>query len=225
MIKPIFITSTGTNIGKTHLTKLIINRCKELNLYIDAIKPIISGYDNKNIYNTDTGIILKSLKKNNKDINKISPWRFKAPLSPDIAAKLSNQEIDFNDVKEFCKNRIKTLPNENGIFIIEGVGGTMVPINTKYTIIDLIKKIKIPIILVIGSYLGSISHTLNCLNNLSKYKIFIKSIVISESKENDVGIDITKNSLINHINSVPIYKLKRNCINKNEIIDKIINNL
>jgi len=225
MIKPIFITSTGTNIGKTHLTKLIIKRCKELNLYIDAIKPIISGYENKNIYSTDTGIILKSLNKKNKDINKISPWRFNAPLSPDIAAKLINQEIDLNDVKEFCIKRIKTLPNKNGIFIIEGVGGTMTPINKKYTIINLIKIIKIPIILVTGSYLGSISHTLNCLYNLSKYKINVKSIVISESKESNVGVDITKNSLINHINSIPIYKLKRNSINKNEIIDKIIDYL
>ena len=62
MLKPIFITSTGTNIGKTYLSKLIIKKAQKLNLKVNAIKPIISGFNMDNFDTTDTGIILKELR-------------------------------------------------------------------------------------------------------------------------------------------------------------------
>ena len=48
MKKNAFITSTGTNIGKTFLTKMLINRSIELNYKVSAIKPIISGFNKNN---------------------------------------------------------------------------------------------------------------------------------------------------------------------------------
>ena len=106
--------------------------------------------------------------------------------------------------------------------LIEGVGGTMVPINDQYTILDLIKFLNIPIILVIGSYLGSISHTLNVLENIKNNDIKLDSIVISQSNKDDVGENLTMSSLSNHIEDIPIYFLDRNENNKNHIIDQIL---
>ena len=220
-MKSYFITSTGTNVGKTYLTKLIINRCKELKLSINAIKPIISGFDINNYQDSDTGIIIRALNKNN-NIDKISPWRFKTPVSPDSAAKIENKYIDFLKLREFCEKEIKQNILNDSYLLIEGVGGTMVPINDQYTILDLIKFLNIPIILVIGSYLGSISHTLNVLENIKNNNIKLDSIVISQSNKDDVGENLTINSLSNHIEDIPIYFLDRNKNNKNHIIDQIL---
>ena len=106
--------------------------------------------------------------------------------------------------------------------LIEGVGGTMVPINDQYTILDLIKFLNIPIILVIGSYLGSISHTLNVLENIKNNDIKLDSIVISQSEIDDVGESLTISSLSKHVEDVPIYYLNRNKENKDHIIDNIL---
>ena len=221
-MKPFFITSTGTNIGKTYLTELIIKRCNELNINVNAIKPIISGFVLSKYKKSDTGIILKALNKNRNYINEISPWRFKAPISPDAASNLENKSINFLELVKFCEDKIYKFSQKDGYFIIEGVGGTMVPINEKETIFDLIKSLKIPVILVIGSYLGSISHTLNVVQNFTNNNIIISSIVISQSENNDVGENLTKSSLKKYIKKIPIYFISRTQNNEDNIVDKII---
>tara|TARA_B110000003_G_C16498899_1_gene476584 strand:- start:5 stop:673 length:669 start_codon:yes stop_codon:yes gene_type:complete len=222
MQKHAFITSTGTNIGKTFLTKILIKRAIELNLKVNALKPIISGFNINNLNETDTGIILESLNASLNDIDKISPWRFKDPLSPDIAAENERKYINFQDLLRFCKNNIN---NKNyDLTLIEGVGGTMVPINDKYTIMDLITDLNIPIILTIGSYLGSISHTLNAYEILNKHNINISSIVMMQSEINDVGCETTLKSLKNYIKNSQIIYFKRNDLDYIKV-DKILNNL
>ena len=222
MKKNAFITSTGTNIGKTFLTKMLINRSIELNYKVSAIKPIISGFDKNNFNETDTGIIINALNTPKIDINKISPWRFKEPLSPDLAAKNEGKYINFEQLIYFCEQSINS--KNNDLVLIEGVGGTMVPINDKFTIMDLIIKLNIPVILTIGSYLGSISHTLNAYEILNKYNINISSIVVMQSESQDVGVEHTINSIKNYIKKIPIIFFKRNNIDYIKV-DKIIKNL
>mgnify|MGYP003970385413 FL=1 len=222
LIKPIFITSTGTNIGKTYLTNLLIRRAKNLNYKIKAIKPIISGFNINNLDESDSGIILKALGMNKSHIDEISPWRFKAPLSPDMAANIEKKEINFKELIHFCNSHIKS--KDDDILIIEGVGGTMVPINNKYTILQLMKSLNIPIILTIGTYLGTISHTLNAYEVLIKNDINVNSIVLNQSNENEVDMELTQNSLLNYIKNIPIHTIKRNHENNN-VLDNIIKNL
>ena len=222
MKKKAFITSTGTNIGKTFLTKMLINRSIELNYKVSAIKPIISGFNKNNFNETDTGIIVNALNTPKIDIDKISPWRFKEPLSPDLAAKNEGKYINFEELLYFCKQSINS--KNNDLLLVEGVGGTMVPINDKFTIMDLIIKLNIPVILTIGSYLGSISHTLNAYEILDKYNININSIVVMQSESQDVGVEHTINSIKNHIEKTPIIFFKRNNLDYIKV-DKIIKNL
>ena len=223
MLKPIFITSTGTNIGKTYLTSLIIKKAQALNFKVNAIKPIISGFNIENFNTTDTGIISAALGKDQSSIEEVSPWRFEAPLSPDQAAYKENKEIVFKELIDFCLKNLNPIKNIYDIVLIEGVGGTMVPINNKYTTLDLMKALDIPVILIIGSYLGSISHTLNAYEVLIQNNININSIVISESEENNIGINQTRKTLLNHIKNISIFPLKRG--DTDNIVDKILNNL
>ena len=222
MKKKAFITSTGTNIGKTFLTKMLINRSIELNYKVSAIKPIISGFNKNNFEETDTGIIINALNTPKIDIDKISPWRFKEPLSPDLAAKNEGKYINFEELIHFCEQSINS--KNNDLVLVEGVGGTMVPINDKFTIMDLIIKLNIPVILTIGSYLGSISHTLNAYEILDKYNININSIVVMQSESQDVGVEYTINSIKNHIKKTPIIFFKRDNLDYIKV-DKIIKNL
>ena len=205
-----FITGSGTDVGKTYITRELINRASSLKIKIDAIKPIISGFNMKQFDFSDTGILLKALKKekNITNIENTSPWRFKHSLSPDMASRIDKKDINFSKVVHFCKHRISDAQKFNKILLIEGVGGIMVPINNNYTILDLIKKLDISVIFVTRNYLGSLSHTLTALKVLKTNNIKINSIIINQESKNGVNIDETKISLAKHTKNIPIYLFK-----------------
>lgn len=188
-----FITGTGTEIGKTYVTCSIIEQLVELNKSVIGLKPIISGWEDYND-EMDTNKILSAMGRSflPDDIEIISPWRFAAPLSPDMAAAAEGVTIDFDSVVNFC-NRADALSD---YLIVEGAGGVMVPINEEKTFLDLMEQLDMPVILVSGSYLGAISHSLTAIKAIESRNLKIHRIIINES-ENGVDIEKTKNTLSN----------------------------
>jgi len=170
-----FVTGTGTGIGKTYVTAGIVRAGAAR-----AVKPILSGYNAQAAADSDAGILLAAMGKpvTEPNIAAISPWRFTAPLSPDMAAAREHREIDLAPVIAFCQTAIAAAP---GLLLIEGVGGAMVPLNARYTVRDWIVALNIPVLLVAGTYLGTISHTLTTATALITAGVNIAAIVLSES--------------------------------------------
>lgn len=175
-----FITSTGTDIGKTFTLEKLCRKLLDEGKNVKAIKPIISGFKDDD-QNSDCAKILKVLGKdlNKKNLDEISLYRFSAPLSPNIAADLENREIDFASLLSFCQNAILDAKKNNSYLFIEGAGGVMTPITNNKTFLDLIEELKIPAILVTANYLGTISHTLTAIEALKIRKIKIDKIIFN----------------------------------------------
>lgn len=152
----IFITGTDTNIGKTLISSWIC-----LHSGYEYFKPIQAG----NIEITDKKIVrkLSASKVHNEN------FIFKAALSPHLAAKLENKTINIEDIK---------LPTAENL-LIEGAGGVLVPINENFLIIDLIKKLGLPVIIVASSKLGTINHTCLTIEALRNRKIPILGIIMN----------------------------------------------
>src|SRR5580693_4571107 len=155
----LFVTSTGTGIGKTSILSGIIANARPEARTIAAYKPVISGFDPAQVADSDTGLILQSLGKSPtpENIERISPWRFAAPLAPSMAARLEGRAIDFDALVAHSR---KAMAGPEDIVLIEGVGGVMVPLNDHRTVLDWIEALEVDVMLVTGSYLGTISHTL-----------------------------------------------------------------
>lgn len=202
-----FITATGTDIGKTFTVCQLIKQLRQKNKTVDAIKPIASGFD-LNDASSDTHRIIEALGQPMTEdvIAQISSWRFSAPLSPDMAAVAENQRIDLHEVVDLCKQRIKQAKED--YFFIEGVGGIMVPLNEHAAILTLIKALGIPTIVVAGTYLGSLNHTLLTLAQLKHERIQIAGLVVSESEGDTPGLAETMASL-SHFTDVPMIALPR----------------
>lgn len=184
-MRSFFVTSSGTNIGKTHLCASLAKSAKEKNIELQILKPVISGFEMAQADESDSGIVLKALGKDvtPENLDKISPWRFKAPLSPHMAAAKENKTLALSEVVDFCNNAKK-----HDLTLIEGVGGIMAPLNNEHTVLDWMKALNIPTIVVIGSYLGSISHSLTALNVLAQHNIDVAAIVVSESEGSEVDL-------------------------------------
>ena len=197
---------------------------------VQALKPVISGYDDTAPDNTDSGILLGSMgmKPTKRNVENISPWRFLAEISPDMAAVRENRQIDFPQLISFCKESIEDNSAQGTTTLIEGVGGVMVPLNETHTVLDWIIALKIPTILVAGTYLGTISHTLTACSVLTSNGVDVTRIVLSQSAENPVKPEETASVISKFLPDIQITRVARakdepapwkNCQNLLDIIE------
>lgn len=197
-----FITATGTDLGKTWLTAGIVAACRARGVAVCALKPVISGYDPARHEESD----IAKLGAGGAAVAEIAPWRFAAPLSPDRAAAQEGKHIDFAALVDWCRAAIARNP---GLLLIEGIGGAMVPLDATHTVRDWIAALGIPVVLVAGSYLGALSHTLTALAALRAVGVMPAAIVVNESEGGGVSLDDTLASLRPHIGGVPLHVLRR----------------
>jgi dethiobiotin synthetase len=174
-----FITATGTDIGKTYVTSGIVQAARKAARPFSAIKPVLSGYDPQFAAGSDPAILLAAMDRRvtHANIASITPWRFTAPLSPDMAAAKEGRSLDFNALTAFCEAASSAAET----LLIEGVGGVAVPLDATHLVADWIAALRIPAILVAGTYLGTISHTISAAESLVVRGIPIAAIVLSES--------------------------------------------
>ena len=207
----IFVTSSGTDIGKTYVSAMLISQLRAKGLPVQALKPIVSGVDESTFPISDPAALLAALGEevSTDNIDLVSRWVFEPALSPDMAAARAGVEIDFNELINHCKARMHI----HDPLVIEGVGGLIVPLNATHTVLDWMKALNGPDfapLLVVGSYLGTISHTLTTLDVMNRNNLTPRAIVVSESLENPVTLDETVKVMSRFTGSVPIVAVPRN---------------
>lgn len=185
----VFVTGTGTDVGKTFVTAALVRHLRSTGKNVDAYKPVVSGFDPANVAASDPGVLLSALDRvaTEDEIARIAPWRFVAPLSPDLAARAEGRALDFGALIEFSR----TAACGRGTAFIEGVGGIMVPLDQTHTVLDWMTALRIPLLVVAGSYLGTISHTLTALHVLAQRNLDIAGVVVSESSTPGANLNDT----------------------------------
>lgn len=183
----LFVSGIGTGIGKTMVSAVLVEKLKA-----DYWKPVQSGDLDKSDSFSVKNLI------SNKD-SKIHPETYKLsqPYSPHKSAAIDKLNIDPEKI---------ILPQTNNTLIIEGAGGLMVPLTDRFLMIDLIKKLNVPVVLVSQNYLGSINHTLLSIQALKRYEIPIKGIIFNGVKDiysKEFILQYTEVALLGHI---PQYK-------------------
>lgn len=200
-----FITSSGTGIGKTLVTCALTHQLRGAGKNVRTLKPVVTDFAENRIEATDTYEIIHALGEEvtAATIAHVSPWRFVAPMSPDMAAAREGQSIDFLDLLAFCQ------PEHEDVQLIEGIGGAFVPIDDRHLVVDWISALDIPAILVVGSYLGTLSHTFATVTALQARGVRLTALVISESEESPVPIEETEITLRRFLPDIPIVQIPR----------------
>ena len=160
--KNIFATGIGTNVGKTIASAILVEALKA-----DYWKPVQSG----NTEGTDSEVV-KSLVSNPLSRIHKEAYSFKAATVPSYAADLEGSIVE---TEYLASNTPKT----SNHLIIEGAGGLMVHLRKDFMVIDLIRQMQWPVVLVSENYLGSINHTLLSIEALKNRNIDILGIIYS----------------------------------------------
>jgi dethiobiotin synthetase len=204
----LFVSATGTDIGKTYISAAIAKALRAGGRTVEALKPVISGFEMEALADSDTGILLSAtgLALTPENADAVSPWRFRAPLSPDMAAAREGRTIDFGALASFC---LSGIASRKDVLLIEGVGGVMVPLDDRHTVLDWMAALEVPVLLVAGSYLGSISHTLTALDVIGRRGIRVMAVVISETPASTVDLAETARTVRRFAGGVPVTTLGR----------------
>jgi dethiobiotin synthetase len=204
----VFVTATGTDIGKTFVTAGLIRHIRAGGGAIAALKPIVSGFDAEAWQDSDPAVLLAALGRpvTLAEVERISPWRFRAPLSPDMASRREGRTIAFRDVVEFCRSIAAA---HRGLLLIEGIGGIMVPLDERRTVLDLMSVLRAPVILVAGSYVGTLSHTFTALEVMARRNLDIAAVVISESEGSAASLDETVAAIAQFADAIDVIAIPR----------------
>lgn len=202
------VLATSTDLGKTFFVTEICKKLIKKNFFVNAIKPVLSGFVDDG--NSDSAKILAALNQETslENIKEISPYRFKEPLSPALAAKKENKEIDFEELKNFCLEKINEAKKTADYFFIEGAGGVMSPLTYQKTFLDLAESLKLPVLLIGGNYLGSISDILCALEALKSRKVQVEMVILNDLITRGSKIDLDDNiSQIESLSGEKIVKI------------------
>lgn len=202
----LFITSSGTEIGKTFIACALIHQLRTRGYSVCALKPVVTGLTANALGASDSGLLLEALGRpvDTEHVAAVSPWRFREPLSPDMAAEREDRHIPFDELVAFCRNDIG-----EDVTLIEGIGGVMVPLDRRHTVLDWIAALDVPTLLVTGSYLGTLSHTLTAVGMLRARNVEIAGIVVNQSEEQPVAAGETAAVLSRFAADVPVMVVGR----------------
>jgi dethiobiotin synthetase len=208
-MRAFFMTTTGTDIGKTYLACGLIRAWRAQRLTVGAFKPVLSGFDPAQAAESDAGQLLAALGQpvSPQALDAISPWRYAAALSPDAAAAREGKRVEYESVLAASR---RFLQGPHDVALIEGAGGVMAPLSDDRTMLDWMADLNLPTIAVVGSYLGTLSHTLTALEVLGARRVPVALVIMNETEGSTVPLADNAAALARRYTAAPVRTLPRN---------------
>ncbi|MDD9972862.1 MAG: dethiobiotin synthase [Candidatus Poribacteria bacterium] len=194
MTQGIFITGTGTEIGKTVIAGGLAASLKQAGMNVGVMKPISTG-------DTADAQFLKHAAQVDDEIASINPIYLRHPLAPSVAARMEGREIDVSCVE----TAFAELQQKYDFVIVEGVGGIAVPIQDDFLVVHLIKRLQLPILIVAQAGLGTLNHTLLTVAYARQFELQITGIVLNGLRAETAGLaEATNPTEIENLTGIPV---------------------
>lgn len=187
MAKGVFIIATGTDVGKTYVSGLLVKKMRELGYSCGYYKPVLSGLEEVNGKFTpgDVDFVLKTANISADPYDFVS-FAFKPAFSPHLAARYENTSVDVDKIKsDFI--RIK---NHYDYLVVEGAGGIVCPFKLENDDIillpDVVKLLGMDILLVAPAGLGTINSTVLTVHYAQNFGLKVRGIIFNNFDEKNV---------------------------------------
>lgn len=180
MSKNIFITATGTDIGKTYVSALIVKKMREAGYNCGYFKPVLSGVKEKGgkLTESDCNYVVDTAKIPTTADDCVAYW-WKEAVSPHLASIRAGEIINTEKIKKAFEEK----QNQYDYLLVEGAGGITCPLRLqngeKYLLKDLIKDLGLSIIIVADGGLGTINSVLLTVEYARQNNINIEGIILN----------------------------------------------
>jgi len=198
----IFITGTGTGVGKTHVGAGIAAALRSMGVDVGVMKPVETGCKARNgVLVPRDAVILSRAAMVLDPLDQLNPFRFREPLAPSVAAERAGAPISVGRIA----SSFRALRRRHEYLIVEGAGGIMVPLTRRVSNLDLARSLGLPVLVVALPGLGTINHTVLTVMALRSGGITCAGIVINSASRTRPGIaERTSPPVIERMTGIPV---------------------
>ncbi len=212
-MRGLFVTGTGTEVGKTVVAAAIARTAGAEGARVAAFKPAVSGLDDHRLApevwesagELPDHVLLRLASGSSQGDEEIAPYRYGPPVSPHLAAELAGESIDPDRLRGAA---LEATENAD-LLVCEGVGGFLVPLTTDYLVRDLAQDLALPVVIVASPELGTINHTLLTLQAVRAAGLEVAAVVLTPWPEEPSAMERSNLNTIARLGSVELETLPR----------------
>ncbi|MDX6766152.1 MAG: dethiobiotin synthase [Candidatus Methylacidiphilales bacterium] len=193
-----FITGTDTGVGKTWFTAGLTRALRMRGLPALGLKPILCGE------RTDAEM-LAAANNETLTLNEINPVWWKPPVAPYTAAVIEDRPFDFAPIRETLARLAATHP---GPFLIEAVGGWLVPITREISVREWAQELGLPVLVVCRAALGTLNHTRLTVESIRSSGLPLTGLVMNAhgTAEDDLAAQ-TNPAILEDLTNLPVWSV------------------
>jgi dethiobiotin synthetase len=196
----VFVTGTGTEVGKSVVAALIAREAAAAGRRVRVFKPAVSGLEEGG--ESDHALLRRAAGSPQSD-EQIAPYRYRPAVSPHLAAAIAGERIDRDRVLAAAA----AAAADADLLVCEGVGGLLVPLTPSWLVRDLIAALALPAIVVAPPALGTINHTLLTLEALRAAALEPRAVVLNRWPARPGRLELSNRETIAALGEVEVLTL------------------
>jgi dethiobiotin synthetase len=199
-MRAILITGTDTGVGKTLVGCGLAAALTAQGKIVGVLKPAETGCAVRDgaLYPEDAAR-LAAFARASLPLDQVCPYRFAPPVAPSVAAELAGVTIEPQRIAAVFEQ----VARRHDFTIVEGAGGLLVPLAGRYTFADLARDLRLPLLVVVGSKLGALNHTLLTLRCTQALSLPVTGYILNHpTPVSDLATQTNTHTLA-HLTDVP----------------------
>ncbi|WP_134684771.1 dethiobiotin synthase [Brevibacillus migulae] len=203
--KGLFITGTGTGVGKTAVTAYLTALCRDIGIKAAAYKPIQSGavLVEGQLLSPDV-MVYQSVAGKTSERSELCTYCLAEEASPHLAARRAGVTIQ----PEAIQRTFDKLTSEYDIVLVEGAGGLAVPLAAQaghyWMTADLVRQLALPLLIVTSPHLGTINHTLLTIQYAKAQQLPVFGMIVNGLSEEPTLVEADNLSVLEQLGQLPI---------------------
>ena len=187
MSKNLFITGTGTEIGKTYIAGLIVKMLNEAGFDVAYYKAAMSGNKRRSDGTLIPGdaLFVKEFSGISQSLESMCPYVYENAVSPHLASRIEGNPVRM----EVIKQTFRAVCQEHDYVVVEGSGGITCPLRfdeEKIQLEDIIRQFNLPSVLVADAGLGTINGVVLTFEYMKQKKLPLAGIIFNNFHPNNV---------------------------------------
>ncbi|HEY5261337.1 MAG TPA: dethiobiotin synthase, partial [Solirubrobacteraceae bacterium] len=195
----LFVTGTGTGVGKTVLSAALLAAMRAAGEPVRAYKPVLTGLEEPSgEWPPDHELLAGAAGMSPEEV---APLRFAPAVSPHLAATLAGRPIDPDALIARAREE------SSRTLIVEGVGGLLVPLANDFTVRDLAVALALPIVIAAAPGLGTINHTLLTIEAARSVGLAVAAVVLTPWPERPSEMERSNRETIERMGMIEVATL------------------
>jgi dethiobiotin synthetase len=199
-VRGVFVTGTGTEVGKTVVAATIARTALERGERVGVFKPAVSGLDKGG--EPDHALLRRAAGSEQTD-GEVAPYRYGPPVSPHLGAELAGEAIDPARLRSVAR----AAAGNAEFLVVEGVGGFLVPLTLGYLVRDLARDLALPVVIAGPPGLGAINHTLLTVEAVRGIGLDVACVALTPWPSEPGPVEDSNREAIERLGQVPVQTL------------------